>query len=135
MKWIMVTKKLYKIILCLLLIMCVGCQRKEFKVRTIYSDIYTEEEIQEAIDIIKKEFSKDKLQGEYAYSSGFQAQAESASTFTSDFEYTVPKGKYLVLGDNRLISKDSRMFGLVDKDMIQGKVVFRYWPLSEIKII
>ena len=27
------TKKLYKIILCLLLIMCVGCQRKEVKVR------------------------------------------------------------------------------------------------------
>lgn len=55
----MVTKKLYKIILCLLLIMCVGCKRKEVKVRTIYSDIYTEEEIQEAIDVIKKEFSKD----------------------------------------------------------------------------
>ena len=55
----MVTKKFYKIILCLLLIMCVGCQRKEVKVRTIYSDIYTEEEIQEAIDVIKKEFSKD----------------------------------------------------------------------------
>ena len=55
----MVTKKIYKNILCLLLIMCVGCQRKEVKVRTIYSDIYTEEEIQEAIDVIKKEFSKD----------------------------------------------------------------------------
>ena len=54
----MVTKKFYKIILCLLLIMCVGCQRKEVKVRTIYSDIYTEEEIQEAIDVIKKEFSR-----------------------------------------------------------------------------
>ena len=50
----MVTKKFYKIILCLLLIMCVGCQRKEVKVRTIYSDIYTEEEIQEA----KKNFQK-----------------------------------------------------------------------------
>lgn len=85
------------------------------------------------LDEFKKEFSEDKLQGEYAYSSGFQAQAESSSTFTSDFEYTVPKGKYLVLGDNRLISKDSRMFGLVDKDMIQGKVVFRYWPFQKLK--
>ena len=55
----MVTKKLYKIGICLLLILCVGCQRKEVKVRMIYSDIYTEEEIQEAIDVIKKEFSKD----------------------------------------------------------------------------
>ena len=55
----MVIKKLYKIILCLLLIMCVGCQRKEVKVKMIYSDIYTEEEIQEAIDVIKKEFSQD----------------------------------------------------------------------------
>lgn len=51
----MVTKKFYKIILCLLLIMCVGCQRKEIKVRTIYSDIYTEEEIQEAI-VLKTNF-------------------------------------------------------------------------------
>lgn len=53
------TKKLYKIILCLLLIMCVGCQRKEVKERTIYSDIYTEDEIQGAVDVIKKEFSKE----------------------------------------------------------------------------
>ena len=55
----MAIKKLYKIGICLLLILCVGCQRKEVKVRMIYSDIYTEEEIQEAIDVIKKEFSKD----------------------------------------------------------------------------
>ena len=55
----MAIKKLYKIILCLLLIMCVGCQRKEVKVRTIYSDIYTKDEIQEAVDVIKKEFSKE----------------------------------------------------------------------------
>ncbi|MDU4269203.1 MAG: signal peptidase I [Enterococcus hirae] len=82
----------------------------------------------------KKDFAKDKLQNEYSYSEAFQAQAENSQHFTSDFEYVVPKGKYLVLGDNRLISKDSRIFGLVDADMIQGKVVFRYWPLNEIKI-
>ena len=55
----MAIRKLYKIGICLLFIMCVGCQRKEVKVRTIYSDIYTEDEIQETIDIVKKEFSKD----------------------------------------------------------------------------
>ena len=78
---------------------------------------------------------KDKLNKEYSYNEAFQAQAENSEQFTSDFEYVVPKGKYLVLGDNRLISKDSRIFGLVDKDMVQGKVVFRYWPLNEITII
>lgn len=80
----------------------------------------------------KKEFSNDKLQDEYSYNNAFQSQAVNAQNFTSDFEFTVPKGEYLVLGDNRLISKDSRMFGLIDEDMIQGKVVFRYWPLNEI---
>lgn len=55
----MVIKKLYKIGMCLLFILCVGCQRKEVKLRMIYSDIYSEEEIQEAIDVVKKEFSKE----------------------------------------------------------------------------
>ena len=87
------------------------------------------------LDEFKKEFADDKLQDEYSYSQAFQAQAENAQKFISDFDYTVPKGEYLVLGDNRLISKDSRMFGFVDKDMIQGKVVFRYWPLNEINVI
>ena len=57
------------------------------------------------LDEYKKEFSEDKLQEEYSYNSAFQSQAENAETFTSDFEFTVPEGQYLVLGDNRLISK------------------------------
>nr|HPR81335.1 S26 family signal peptidase [Enterococcus sp.] len=40
-----------------------------------------------------------------------------------------------VLGDNRLISKDSRIFGFVDESMIQGEVFMRYWPLNEISLI
>ncbi len=35
------------------------------------------------------------------------------------------KGKYLVLGDNREVSKDSRAFGLIDEDQIVGKVSFK----------
>lgn len=44
---------------------------------------------------------------------------------------SIPKGKYLVLGDNRPISKDSRMIGLIDEKDILGKAVYRIWPISK----
>lgn len=45
---------------------------------------------------------------------------------------TIPEDKYLVLGDNRPISKDSRMIGLIDINDIVGEAVFRLWPISKI---
>lgn len=45
---------------------------------------------------------------------------------------SIPEGKYLVLGDNRPISKDSTEFGLIDEDDIVGKALFRIFPLTEI---
>ena len=44
----------------------------------------------------------------------------------------IPDGKYLVLGDNRPISKDSTEFGLIDEEDIVGKAIFRIWPLTKI---
>ncbi len=46
----------------------------------------------------------------------------------------IPEGKYLVMGDNRPESLDSRTpsFGLVDKSDIKGKVIFRLWPFGGI---
>ena len=44
---------------------------------------------------------------------------------------SIPEGKYLVLGDNRPISKDSRIIGLVDEKDILGKAVYRIWPITK----
>lgn len=41
----------------------------------------------------------------------------------------ITKNGYWLEGDNSLESDDSRIFGEVDKDLILGKLMFRYWPL------
>lgn len=55
---------------------------------------------------------------------------------TSDCDkITLGNDEYFILGDNRLISKDSRYFGAVKKDDIMGEAVFRLWPFSGFGLI
>lgn len=46
-------------------------------------------------------------------------------------DVVVPAGTVFMMGDNRLSSKDSRFFGCVPIEKINGYVVMRVWPLSE----
>lgn len=52
---------------------------------------------------------------------------------TSDYDkVTLEDDEYFILGDNRLISKDSRYFGPIKENEIKGKIVFRLFPFTKI---
>jgi signal peptidase I len=44
----------------------------------------------------------------------------------------IPPGMYLMMGDNRRQSCDSRVWGLVSRKSIIGEVFLTYWPLRRI---
>ncbi|TMG61392.1 MAG: signal peptidase I [Chloroflexi bacterium] len=43
----------------------------------------------------------------------------------------IPPNNYFVMGDNRNRSQDSRFFGPISRDRIDGKAWFRIWPLNQ----
>ena len=85
-------------------------------------------------------FKKDKVQSTYSYRKMFQQIAEQANSFTQDslgnstFTVEVPKGHYFLLGDDRLVSRDSREVGNFKASQIEGEAKLRFWPLNKIGI-
>lgn len=50
--------------------------------------------------------------------------------YTYDFNLTAKEDEYIVLGDNRNVSKDSRSIGAFKKTDIKGKVNFVIFPFN-----
>ncbi len=52
-----------------------------------------------------------------------------------EFPYQVPENAYFMMGDHRETSIDSRssMIGCIAEDQIVGKILCRFWPLSDFK--
>lgn len=70
------------------------------------------------------------------YVNGKKIKEEYDREYTEDFNLNdlniekIPNNYYLVLGDNRPISKDSRKIGLIDKKNIKGSTNFILFPFS-----
>ena len=49
--------------------------------------------------------------------------------------WTVPPGSLFVLGDNRVDSADSHVWGFVPYSHLVGKVLMVYWPIDHIRVV
>lgn len=71
------------------------------------------------------------------YINGEAIEDKYASSYTGDFSLdkfdldVIPENSYFVLGDNRIVSKDSRLLGPINKKQIQGKAIYRIWPFNK----
>lgn len=62
-------------------------------------------------------------------------KTQQEQAFQEGLEYKIPGNSYVVMGDNRQKSTDSREWGVLSKDLIVGRAVLVYYPINSIRLI
>lgn len=80
---------------------------------------------------VKIENGKVYINGEELQEDYLEPTVETDSLNGPFTDIVVPENCVFVMGDNRAQSTDSRRFGCIPLEKIEGKVEFRFWPLSK----
>jgi len=73
----------------------------------------------------------EKLEEDYLPSGMVTDMTDTLNRESYYTNFKVPENCVFALGDNRTGSKDCRSFGCIPLEKIEGKVLFRFWPLSK----
>ncbi len=64
-----------------------------------------------------------------------QGVSEPTTASPGQRRWVVPPGELFVMGDHRVRSADSRVFGPISISNVIGRAFLRYWPISTLEII
>ncbi|MSR85586.1 signal peptidase I, partial [Candidatus Uhrbacteria bacterium] len=76
-----------------------------------------------------KIYNNEHPNGFMVYEQTYQEQATMGTQTV-----TLKSGQYYLLGDNRAVSLDSRIFGPVDRSALIGRVWLRGYPLDRFRV-
>ena len=77
-------------------------------------------------------YNSDNPEGKIIDEGTYLSRIVKTTTSIDDFVMNLNENEYFVMGDNRMYSSDSRVWGSVPESDIVGKVIIRAWPLNEI---
>jgi signal peptidase I len=74
------------------------------------------------------------LDEQYTYEND-AGEHEPTTAAPGDRQWVVPDGELFVMGDHRMKSADSRVFGPINISNVIGRAFLRYWPISAMSIL